>query len=192
METTAQQKKRLRAQLRQKRRALDPEMLLRDSAAICSRLLELPELRRAWTVFCYVSCGGEVETHRLIGHLLKQGKTVLVPRCGARGLMDCVPITSLADLRPGAYGILEPPSGAPAVPAASVDFAIVPAVACGRDGSRLGQGGGYYDRFLQQTGCAFAALCTEAFLLPCVPCEAHDRNMKIIVTQQRVLRFEEL
>ena len=192
METTAQQKKRLRAQLRQERRALDPEMLLRDSAAICSRLLELPELRRARTVFCYVSCGGEVETHRLIGHLLKQGKTVLVPRCGARGLMDCVPITSLADLRPGAYGILEPPSGAPAVPAASVDFAIVPAVACGLDGSRLGQGGGYYDRFLQQTGCDFAALCTEAFLLPCVPCEAHDRNMKIIVTQQRVLRFEEL
>lgn len=192
METTAQQKKRLRAQLRQERRALDPEMLLRDSAAICSRLLELPELRRARTVFCYVSCGGEVETHRLIGHLLKQGKTVLVPRCGARGLMDCVPITSLGDLRPGAYGILEPPSGAPAVPAASVDFAIVPAVACGLDGSRLGQGGGYYDRFLQQTGCDFAALCTEAFLLPCVPCEAHDRNMKIIVTQQRVLRFEEL
>lgn len=192
METTAQQKKRLRAQLRQERRALDPEMLLRDSAAICSRLLELPELRRARTVFCYVSCGGEVETHRLIGHLLKQGKTVLVPRCGARGLMDCVPITSFGDLRPGAYGILEPPPGTPAVPAASVDFAIVPAVACGLDGSRLGQGGGYYDRFLQQTGCAFAALCTEAFLLPCVPCEAHDRNMKIIVTQQRVLRFEEL
>ena len=51
METTAQQKKRLRAQLRQERRALDPEMLLRDSAAICSRLLELPELRRARTVF---------------------------------------------------------------------------------------------------------------------------------------------
>ncbi len=73
-----------------------------------------------------------------------------------------------------------------------VDFAIVPAVACGRDGSRLGQGGGYYDRFLQQTGCAFAALCTETFLLPRVPCESHDRNMKIIVTQQRVLRFEEL
>lgn len=192
METTAQQKKRLRAQLRQERRALDPELLLRDSAAICSRLLELPELRRARTVFCYVSCGGEVETHRLIGHLLKQGKTVLVPRCGARGLMDCVPITFLGDLRPGTYGILEPPPGAPAVPAASVDFAIVPAVACGRDGSRLGQGGGYYDRFLQQTGCAFAALCTEAFLLPHVPCEAHDRNMKIIVTQQRVLRFEEL
>lgn len=192
METTAQQKKQLRAQLRQERRALDPEMLLRDSAAICSRLLELPELRRARTVFCYVSCGGEVETHRLIGHLLKQGKTVLVPRCGARGLMDCVPITSLGDLRPGAYGILEPPPGTQAVPAASVDFAIVPAVACGLDGSRLGQGGGYYDRFLQQTGCAFAALCTEAFLLPCVPCEAHDRNMKIIVTQQRVLRFEEL
>ena len=106
--------------------------------------------------------------------------------------MDCVPITSLDDLRPGAYGILEPPPDTPAVPAASVDFAIVPAVACGRDGSRLGQGGGYYDRFLQQTGCAFAALCTETFLLPRVPCEAHDRNMKIIVTQQRVLRFEEL
>lgn len=192
MEPLAQQKARLRQELRRKRRQQDQTRLLCDSAAICDRLLSLPELQQARTVFCYVSYGGEVETHRLIERLLAQGKTVVVPRCKPEGKMDCVPIVKLSDLVPGVMNIPEPRADATCVPAETVDFAVVPAVACGRDGSRLGQGGGYYDRFLEQVDCAQAALCLEAFLLPSVPTEPHDRKMKCIVTQQRVLRFEEV
>lgn len=192
METLAQEKAELRKELRRKRRLQDREGLLRDSEAICLRLLELPEMKRARTVFCYVSYGGEVETHRLIENLLQQGKTVVVPRCKPEGQMDCVPISALSDLVPGMMNIPEPRADEPHIPAEQVDFAVVPAVACGEDGSRLGQGGGYYDRFLERVPCAFAALCQNAFLLPTVPCEPHDRKMTIIVTPQRVLRFEEV
>lgn len=192
METLAQEKAKLRKELRRKRRQQDREKLLRDSEAVCARLLELPELQRAGTVFCYVSCGGEVETHRLIETLLHQGKNVLVPRCKPEGEMDCVPIAALSDLVPGAMRIPEPRGDAPCIPAERVDFAVVPAVACGKDGSRLGQGGGYYDRFLARVSCDFAAVCQTDFLLPAVPCEAHDRKMNIIVTPQQVLRFEEV
>lgn len=192
MQSLAQEKAKLRNELRRKRRQQDREIRMADSQAICDRLLELPELQRAKTVFCYVSCGGEVETHRLIGILLAQGKTVAVPRCRPEGQMDCVPIASLADLVPGAMNIPEPRPDAPDIPAEQVDFAVVPAVACGLDGSRLGQGGGYYDRFLERARCDFAAVCQNDFLLPAIPCEAHDRKMKIIVTPQRVLRFEEV
>lgn len=192
MEDLAQEKANLRKELRRKRRLQDREGLLQESQAICARLMELPELQRAKTVFCYVSYGGEVETHRLIESLLNLGKTVVVPRCKPEGQMDCVPITALSDLVPGAMNIPEPHCDAPCIPAEQVDFAVVPAVACGEDGSRLGQGGGYYDRFLERVSCDFAAICQNDFLLPAVPCEPHDRKMNIIVTPQQVLRFEEV
>lgn len=192
MERISEKKAALRSHLRKMRRELDREVLFRESAQLCARLLELPELQRAQTVFCYVSYGGEVETHRLIERLLSLGKQVLVPRCRAHGVMDCVPITSLAQLVPGMKGILEPPAELRAVGPETVEFAVIPAVGCGEDGSRLGQGGGYYDRFLERASCGHAALCLEAFLLPSVPAEPHDQTMKYIVTQQRVLRFEEV
>ena len=192
MEQIAVQKKALRSQFRRQRKQLDPVALLRESAALCDRLLALPELEKAYTVFCYVSYGGEVETHRLIQQLLNKGKRVVVPRCRENGIMDCVPIKALSELCISAMGILEPAQNVPAMDWQTVDFAIVPAVACGEDGSRLGQGGGYYDRFLEQVRCPFAAICLEQFLLPTLPCEPHDQTMNIIVTQQRVLRFEEV
>ncbi len=192
MEELTQQKALLRHNMRKLRREQPKEVLLRDSQAICDRLLTLPELMRATTVFCYVSYGGEVETHGLLRKLLQQGKTVVVPRCKENGQMDCVPIRSLSDLLPGKYGILEPSVALCGIPAHQVDFSVIPAVACGKDGSRLGQGGGYYDRFLCKTTAPFAALCGEAFLLDTVPCEPHDQRMKIIVTPQQVLRFEEV
>lgn len=192
MEQIAVQKKALRSQLRRQRKQLDPVVLLHESAALCDKLLALPELEKAHTVFCYVSYGGEVETQRLIEELLNKGKHVVVPRCRENGIMDCVPIKTLSELRAGTMGILEPPEEMSSISWLTVDFAIVPAVACGEDGSRLGQGGGYYDRFLERVRCPFAAICLEQFLLPKLPCEPHDQTMNIIVTQQRVLRFEEV
>ena len=190
-ELTAE-KQELRRQVREMRRRQDGNILRRDSEALCARLLELPELQCARWVFCYVSCKGEVETHGLLKTLLAQGKRVAVPRCGANGAMDCVEIRGLEDLQPGKMGIPEPPPEAAAVPVEEIGFAVVPALACGQDGSRLGQGGGYYDRFLERYTGPFAAVCLERFLFPDVPMEAHDRKMKLIVTQHRVLHFEEL
>ncbi len=192
MEQIAAQKKALRSQLRRQRKQLEHGFLLGESAALCERLLTLPELEASQTVFCYVSYGGEVETHRLIQQLLDSGKTVVVPRCREHGIMDCVPIKALSELYLSSMGILEPAEDAPSIDWQAVDFAIIPAVACGEDGSRLGQGGGYYDRFLEQVCCPFAAVCLEQFLLSKLPCEQHDQSMKIIVTQRRVLRFEEV
>ena len=192
MKQITEEKSQLRNQIRAARKQLDRTFLLEQSEALCCRLLELPELQRAKTVFCYVSCGGEVETHRLIDTLLAQGKQVVVPRCRAKGIMDLVPIVSLAELKPSRMGILEPDAEAACVEPCEIEFAVVPAVACGEDGSRLGQGGGYYDRFLETADCDFAAICLENFVFPTLPCEPHDRFMNIIVTQQRVLRFEEI
>lgn len=187
--TAADAKKQLRAQVRAQRRALPPEVLAADSRAITERLLALPEMERAERVFCYVSLPGEVETSPLIGRLLSQGRAVLVPRCRAGGEMDLVPISSLDDLTPGAYGILEP--GPDLTPTGEMpDLAVVPALAFDRRGMRLGQGGGYYDRFLARFSGFAAGVCQERFLLDTLPSEEHDRLMTCVVTPERVLRWE--
>lgn len=77
-----------------------------------------------------------------------------------------------------------PGCGTPVLPPEAFDLAIVPAVAFDREGYRLGRGGGYYDRYLEQTNCVKAGLCFESFLLPSVPHEAHDVRMDRIFTEE--------
>ncbi len=186
----AEEKLALRKRFRQMRRRQDRDALAAASGLICDRLLALSQLQKADRVFCYVSYGGEVETRPLLTALLESGKTLLLPRCQLGARIDCVPVSNLDELSPGAYGILEPPQSYPAVDWTQVDFAVIPALACGENGFRLGQGGGYYDRFLSGAGCLSAALCLEEFLIPAVPQEEHDQPVGWIITQRRTLCFE--
>ena len=186
------EKKALRARLRQMRRSFSPHDCEHWDNALSSHLLSLPEYARANTIFCYVSTPEEPGTQSLMAFALADGKQLCVPRCREGGQMDLCLISSLADLRPGAYGLLEPGPHAIKLTPDEVDLAIIPCIACTRDGQRLGQGGGYYDRFLERSSCAFAAVCQTDFLLSGVPCEPHDRKMSMIVTPQQVLRFEEV
>ncbi len=46
------------------------------------------------------------------------------------------------------WGVLEPNADRPSISLESVDTVLVPAIACDREGTRLGYGGGFYDRCL--------------------------------------------
>ena len=90
----------------------------------------------------------------------------------------------------GAYGIREPISNE-AFPPEQIDLIVVPAMAFGADGARLGRGGGFYDRFLSQPDLR-AATCGLAFheqVLDAVPTGEHDCPVMVVVTDKEVLRF---
>ena len=118
------------------------------------------------------------------------GKTLCVPRCREGHRMDLCVIRSYDDLEKGAYGILEPKAGCPLVSAAEIGFAVIPCVSFDRRGGRLGQGGGYYDRFLDDLTCHTFLVCRERLVVDRVPCEAHDRRCTYLVTENGVFSPE--
>lgn len=157
---------------------------------IYERVTSLSEFARAERVFVYVGVGAEVSTDAIIDRLLSEGKSVYVPLCRGRGEMDAVKITSRKDLKPGRYGIPEPGAENPKTAPEELDLIIVPGVAFGEDGTRLGRGGGYYDRFLAKAKNAVKiALCREVNMGKTVPHEAHDEKADIIVTDMRVTKI---
>ena len=67
---------------------------------------------------------------------------------------------------------------------ADADVVLVPALAVGADGARLGRGGGSYDRALARVpaGRPRTALLYDGELLPGVPAEPHDQRVTGVVT----------
>jgi 5-formyltetrahydrofolate cyclo-ligase len=82
-----------------------------------------------------------------------------------------------------------------AVPEADVevdwpDVVIVPGLAFTAGGHRLGQGGGWYDRFLVEVrdDCTTVGVCFAEQIVESLPVEPHDVEVEHVVTDQGVLR----
>lgn len=117
-------------------------------------------------------------------------------RVAGRLLLPVVPMTGAeldwaeftGELAVGRFGLLEP-VGLRLPPAALADAVavVVPALAVGRNGARLGRGRGYYDRALRHAaaGAVLVAVVFDDELLDDVPVEPHDRPMTAVVTPSR-------
>lgn len=70
------------------------------------------------------------------------------------------------------------------------DVVVVPGLAFTVAGDRLGQGGGWYDRFLAEVGagCTTIGVCFAEQVLDTLPVEPHDIVVDHVVTDAGVLR----
>lgn len=178
------QKAQLRAALRRQAAGLPSGYLAASDERIYERLVHLPQFLAAQTVFCYVSIGAEPDTRRLLEKALALGKTVCVPRCEGAGQMHARRIESLSALAPGYCNLQEPPVTAPVVPPDKIDLAVVPCVAADKAGYRLGNGGGYYDRYLPVLGGMAVCLCRGRLLQSRLPRTLHDVPIDTVITEE--------
>ncbi len=172
----------LRASVRRAREALDADERRAASATASTRLLALPELRRARTVLLYAALPDEADPGRAGEALLDRGVRVLLPRVVGDEL-HLARARRGEKLLPGAFGILEPQG--PRIEEDQVDVAVLPGVAFDRTGARLGQGKGFYDRLLPRLRpdgllVGFAFSCQ---VVAHVPVEPHDRRVQVVVTE---------
>jgi len=186
-----EEKKALRERLRAMRRGLSQEEQRRASETACGRITALPAYERARCVMAYIACRGEMDLAPVIRDILSSGRTLALPRCEAPGVMTARRIASLSQLVPGAYGLMEPDADCAVVPPEEIGLILVPGVAFDRACYRLGQGGGYYDRFLTKTNAVRAGVCHGMALMDCVPREAHDMRMDAVITPEALILRED-
>ncbi len=170
--------------------AMPADVRARDSAAACALLATQDFFVQARCVLAFLSLPREIDTAPLLAAAFAAGKRLAVPRVDrAQRLLHAVAIDQATDLRQGPLGIREPVAGA-IVPPEQIDLVVAPGLAFDERGGRLGQGGGYYDRFLAAPGYrAFTCgLAFELQLVARVPAAANDRRVQAVVTEQRVVR----
>lgn len=186
---TGAEKARLRGELRRRLRSIPPDQAARSDALICGQLLSLPEYAGARTVFAFAGVDWEIRLTAFLARALAEGKRVALPRVTGPGRMEARVLSHPDRLVPGAFGIPEPPEDAALCPPEEIDLAVVPCVCCDKSGRRLGQGGGFYDRFLAfPAAFPAAAVCRDAVLARELPSDPWDRPVDLVVTETQVYR----
>ena len=169
--TVSETKRALRAAALRRRALLDPAEGARAQAALLAAVVEAAARPGVpGPVAAYASVGTEPGT----GPLLDALPDVLLPVLLPDGDLDWARYDGA--LAPGPRGTLAPPGprlGRDAV--ADCRLVVVPALAVDRTGTRLGRGGGAYDRALSRTGALVLAALHLGELVEALPHEPHDR-----------------
>ena len=177
-------KKLLRQQIRAALAELSDQEKAWSDRELIARFLEHPALEGKDTVLLYWGVGTEIDTAGLIETLLAQGRRVCLPKCLPDHEMEARLIRGPEDLEPDAYGIPAPRDGCETVPRDKLDLILVPGLCFDSRGSRLGQGGGYYDRYLEDYEGVTVGLCREDFFQINRPREPFDAWVRYVLTEE--------
>jgi 5-formyltetrahydrofolate cyclo-ligase len=190
-----------RAQLRKQclhaRESLGTAARREASRAICRRLHRSHHYWGARHIAFYWPMGAEVDLRELLGAALREGKRCYLPVMRPGRRLWFARYRAGERLVPNFYGIPEPPHAAARdrLPPPLLDLVCVPLAGFDRSGTRLGLGGGYYDRsfaFLRGlrskprlVGTGFA--CQE---LPHIARAVWDVPLVGVVTEREEIRCE--
>ena len=195
LEDLAQQKNVLRRRAYDARNAQAEKDRVSEMAI--ERMLALPEYQQASTVMWYLDCRSELRTRHALSFASTDEKTIVVPYCtvdedGANKL-GLWRLERFEELIVGKWKILEPPKeewgrADKEIQPDQLDIVLVPGVGFNREGGRMGNGQGYYDRLLAQVrpDCQLIALCYESQLFDDLVVGPHDVYMDKVVTEDAV------
>jgi 5-formyltetrahydrofolate cyclo-ligase len=182
----------IRQHIRQRRRKLtsDEQHLFAQLAA--EHMLAYAPVVKATTVALFLSFDGELDTSPLIRMLWQAGKSVYLPVLHpfSKGNLLFLRYTENSHLVMNRLKILEPKLDVRDVlPLDKLDVLITPLVAFDEQGQRLGMGGGFYDRTLQnwqQHGLWPVGLAHDCQYVPALPAEEWDIPLPAVVTPSQI------
>lgn len=178
-------KSELRRKIRAWRCSLPKDEKQKLDALLLENVFSHPWLKEADTVLLYCSLPEEPDTQGIIDRLLSENIPVALPVCLESGIMKFYLLHERAELRTGNYYNIPEPIGRDEPILTEKTVCIVPALAFTADGERLGQGGGYYDRFLEKyPELRTIGITYHAILQENLPCEKHDIPVKVVITDE--------
>jgi 5-formyltetrahydrofolate cyclo-ligase len=140
------QRRALRQQLVDRRRALLPATRLAAAQGLRRTLEQLPEYFTDTPVAGYWACRGELPLNLVIPPLASRGQQFLLPVTTADQHLLFAPWQAGDPVQPNRFGIPEPVTPTTWMTPAELELVLVPLLGFDRRGRRLGYGGGYYDR----------------------------------------------
>lgn len=186
-----EEKKAVRAEIRRRRLQLDDEFLAEVNKELPSDIFALDDdefkarLKSAKRIALYRATGGEVPCDGLAEALMKKGKICCFPKIEGDSMVfyDCVSLDGSC-FEKGAFGISEPLSSMTPADPETIDIVVLPAVAYNEEGTRLGQGKGFYDRFyagIKGQKPLLIGVCYDFQISSEIPVEDHDIAADVIV-----------
>ncbi len=154
MNDTTEPRPALRAQMSERRRALDPPARMGAAQGVRRQLETLPAFVDAARVAGYWACNGELPLNLVLAAVALRHQQIFLPRIEGPRRMRFAPWKLGDEVQPNRYGIPEPARDDGHVDADALDVVLVPLLAFDRRGHRIGHGGGFYDAslaFLRQS-----------------------------------------
>jgi len=176
-------KDRLRREMKSKRRSLSPAEVEKLSREACDLLFETEFFSKSEVVCVYMSAFNEVDTKYITEKCLKLQKTVIVPVVDGD---DIYPAVYDENTKKGAFGISEPVNKTQHSKY-DIDLFIIPGLAFGRCGERVGFGKGYYDKLLKNTDGIKTGFLYDFQLTDEIETEKHDIYMDYLITESKVI-----
>ena len=173
-------KKELRKQIREKKRAMTPEEIQSASQKLKELFLATEQYQKAKTIYGYLPYNQEVRTVPILEQTLVDGKRVAVPKIFGDE-MKFIYLTDLTQVEEGYAGIPEPVADGPVAddPTALV---LMPGLAFDKEGRRVGYGGGFYDKFLtKEPQHPTVALCYDFQISEELPTEEFDVPVDLVL-----------
>lgn len=174
----------IRTWMRLRRKALHADEIEALSRAMCARVRHCEAYQRARTVMIYWPTKGEISPLYLLEDAQKR---FCLPKIEGPGRMTARLYEGKDCLEAGAYGILSPQESAKVIVPESLDLILVPGVAFTARMERIGQGGGYYDRFLPRTRALRMGVAYDFQMRNRVPQYEYDARMDILITPTKIL-----
>lgn len=182
----------IRTHVRHLRRALTTEQQQQAAEQVAERALNFAPIQQAKKIALFLSFDGELNTRPLIANLWQRKQEVYLPVLHpfSRGQLLFFRYDSTTTLTPNRLRIPEPPLDIRNLATLSeLDVMMVPLVAFDSEGQRLGMGGGFYDRTLQnwqQHGFLPVGLAHDCQQVDALPVAEWDVPLQAIVTPSKL------
>ena len=191
MQTMLEAKKhKLRQDMLHKRKSLCKEQILLASEKISNELMHTKEWIEAGDICLYFPIQNEIDVMQLTKDDWQEKSDTASPKrfwlpkvlSAKPPYMEFLPYTEDCNLVEGAYHIMEPDTDDEYLHPKEDTLLVLPGSVFGRDGGRIGYGGGFYDCYMNRYPyCKTIAVCYEFQLLASLPLQEHDRRVHRII-----------
>lgn len=190
LDSGIENKKALRRCLQLQRSHFSEKQASVSALQAARHILACDAYRKAKCIMGYLAFKRELSVDLVLTQALADKKQVVVPWIISDHEMKAAILHDMDNFTYDRYGIRSVQEPVQIVIPRVIDLILVPGVAFGRDGSRLGMGAGFYDRFLPQAvNAMFMGVAYSELLQEKIPCEQHDIYMDYLACESGIMQI---